>query len=130
MTLFRRSLLIVALATCALSSQAQTWPDKTIRFIVPYAPGQGADVLARLLAESLSKSLGQAIVVDNRAGAGGNIGATAAARSPADGYTFMLGTNATNAANEFLYAQLGYSPATDFDAVAMIGLLPVTASKT
>lgn len=101
------------------------WPDKVIRVIVPYAAGQGADVLMRVVAQELSRELGQTIVVDNRAGAGGNIGASAAAKAAADGYTFMLGTNATNAANEFLYPNPGYNAASDFDAVGMIGLLPM-----
>lgn len=108
-----------------LTAAAQpAWPARPIRIIVPYAAGQGADVLTRLVGNELSTTLGQTILVENRAGAGGNIGA-AAARSPADGYTFLLGTNATNAANEFLFPTLGFDPAADFDAVAMIGLLPM-----
>jgi len=103
----------------------QAWPDRPIRIIVPYAAGQGADVLMRLVGQELSKTLNQSVIVDNRAGAGGNIGTAAVAKSPADGYTFLLGTNATNAANEFLYPNLGFNPATDFDAVAMLGLLPM-----
>ena len=106
------------------------WPDKPIRIIVPYAPGQGADVLIRLVGQEVSKTLGQAIVIDNRAGAGGNIGAAAVAKAPADGYTFLFGTNATNAANEFLYPNLGFNPAADFDGVAMVGLLPMVICTT
>jgi len=87
--------------------------------------GQGADVLARLIGNELALSLNQGIVVDNRAGAGGNIGAAAAAKSAPDGYTFVLGTNATHAANEFLFPALGFNPAADFEAVAMLGLLPM-----
>ncbi len=112
--------------TWSLPSAAQTaWPDRPIRIIVPYAAGQGADVLMRLVAHDLSRSLNQAIVVENRAGAGGNIGTAAAARTTPDGYTFLFGTNATHAANEFLYANLGYNPGSDFDSVAMVGLLPM-----
>ncbi|WP_187395173.1 Bug family tripartite tricarboxylate transporter substrate binding protein [Pigmentiphaga aceris] len=101
-----------------------SWPSKPIRIIVPYAAGQGADVLTRLVAHELTKTLNQPIYIENRAGAGGNIGAAAAARSDADGYTFMLGTNAINAANEFLYNNRGFEPS-DFVGVAMIGLLPM-----
>lgn len=112
-------------------SFAQTrWPERPIRIIVPYAAGQGADVLTRLLAQEMQKTLGQPIVVENRAGAGGNIGAAAAAKSTPDGYTFLLGTNATNAANEFLYPSLGFNPGTDLEAVAMIGLLPMVISSS
>lgn len=103
---------------------ASDWPSKPIRIIVPYAAGQGADVLTRLIADHIGPILKQPIVVENRAGAGGNIGTAAAARATADGYTFLLGTNATHAANEFLYPNPGYHP-DDFTAVAMIGLLPM-----
>ena len=128
----RRSVLqaAAALALCfnALTTPVQAqaqWPDKPIRIIVPYAAGQGADVLMRLVGQELSKTLNQPIVIDNRAGAGGNLGAGVAAKAAPDGYTFMLGTNATNAANEFLYPNAGFNAATDFDSVAMIGLLPM-----
>lgn len=119
--------MLGAVALCALpqTGAAQAWPDKPIRIIVPYAAGQGADVLARLVFQDLGKRLNQPIVIENRAGAGGNIGSAAAARAPADGYTFLFGTNATNAANEFLYANPGYDAAADFSGVAMIGLLPM-----
>ena len=108
----------------------KAWPEKPIRIIVPYAAGQGADVLMRLVGQELSRSLNQPIVIDNRAGAGGNIGTAAAAKAAPDGYTFLFGTNATNAANEFLYANLGYNPAADFDAVAMVGLLPMVVATS
>jgi tripartite-type tricarboxylate transporter receptor subunit TctC len=120
------TLMAVALGAVTVPATAQqAWPDRPIRIIVPYAAGQGADALMRLVGQELSKSLNQSIVVENRAGAGGNIGAALAAKATPDGYTFMLGTNATNAANEFLYPNLGFNPATDFEAVAMIGLLPM-----
>lgn len=115
----------------ALPVAAQgTWPDRPIRIVVPYAAGQGADVLTRLIGNELQKSLGQPIVVENRAGAGGNIGAAAVAKAPPDGYTFLLGTNATNAANEFLYSGLGFNAASDFESVGMIGLLPMVISTS
>lgn len=125
------ALVAASMGWCTLPAAAQkTWPDRPIRVIVPYAAGQGADVLMRLVAQELSKTLNQAIVIENRAGAGGNIGTAAAARSAPDGYTFLFGTNATNAANEFLYANLGYNPAADFDAVAMVGLLPMVIATS
>lgn len=135
--LSRRRLLqaSAAIASASVASPmtafAQSaWPDRAIRVIVPYAAGQGADVLMRLVGQEVAKTLNQPIVVENRAGAGGNIGAAAVAKSPADGYTFLFGTNATNAANEFLYPNLGYNPATDFDGVAMVGLLPMVICTT
>lgn len=136
----KRQLLLrsAAAATLALCAGAMTfaqqstaaWPDRPVRIIVPYAAGQGADVLTRLVANELQASLGQPIVVENRAGAGGNIGTAAVAKSAPDGYTFLLGTNATNAANEFLYANLPFDPVKDFEPVAMIGLLPMVISTT
>jgi tripartite-type tricarboxylate transporter receptor subunit TctC len=124
-------LALLGAAGWALPSRAaQDWPERFVRAIVPYGPGQGADVLMRLVAQDLSTTLGQSVVVDNRAGAGGNIGAAAVAKSAPDGYTLLLGTNATHAANEFLYASMGYRPAIDFDAVAMIGLLPMVICST
>ena len=131
--LLRAGATAVALALAAWSFPAaaqKAWPDRPIRIIVPYPPGQGADVMMRLVAQEVSKTLNQAIVVENRAGAGGNIGSAAAAKSPADGYTFLLGTNATIAANEFLYPNLGFNPATDLDGVAMICLLPMVIATS
>lgn len=121
--------LLLAASSPLLHAQ-QAWPDKPIRIIVPYAAGQGADVLTRLIAQDLQKLLNQPIIVDNRAGAGGNIGTAAAAKSAPDGYTFLLGTNATNAANEFLYPNMGFNPVADFDPVALIGVLPSVISTS
>lgn len=131
----RRSFNAVIMAAAALcilpqAAAAQAWPDKPIRVIVPYAAGQGADVLARLVFQEVGKRLNQPIVIENRAGAGGNIGSAAAARAPADGYTFLFGTNATNAANEFLYSNPGYDAAKDFVGVAMVGLLPMVIATS
>jgi tripartite-type tricarboxylate transporter receptor subunit TctC len=102
-----------------------TWPAKPVRIVVPYGAGQGADLLVRVLAQELAGSLHQPFVIENRPGAGGNIGAAMVAKAEPDGYTLLLGTNATLAANEFLYSNLGYQPTKDFDAVAMVGLLPM-----
>lgn len=133
----RRVLRLVAtvLAAASLGGTApawaqHAWPERPIRVIVPYAAGQGADVLMRLVGQELAASLGQPVVVDNRAGAGGNIGTALAAKAAPDGYTFILGTNATHAANEFLYPNPGFNAVTDFDAVAMIGLLPMVISTS
>ncbi|WP_342133445.1 Bug family tripartite tricarboxylate transporter substrate binding protein [Hydrogenophaga sp. OTU3427] len=119
-------LLVAALSFAAFSaSQAQTWPAKPIRLIVPYAVGQGTDIAARYVADEVAKELKQPIVVDNRPGAGGNIGTQAAARSAPDGYTITIGTNATHAANSFLFANPGFDPQADFEPIAMVGILPL-----
>lgn len=122
--------VVLAVAGMPLSAAAQDWPQKPIRIVVPYAPGQGADILTRVIADELGKRVSQPIVVENKAGAGGNIGTASVARAQPDGYTFLLGTNATNAANEFLYENMEFNPASDFAPVAMIGLLPMVISTS
>jgi tripartite-type tricarboxylate transporter receptor subunit TctC len=96
-----------------------------VKIIVPYQAGQGTDVAARYFAEQLGKALGQTFYVENKPGAGGNIGAEAAAHAPADGYTLLMGTNATQTMNEFLYSSLGYAPDKDFAPVMLVGRLPM-----
>jgi len=112
------------LAASSVSAHAQAYPNKAIKVIVPYAVGQGTDIVARYVADELGKELKQAMFIDNRPGAGGNVGAQIAARSPNDGYTLMVGTNATNAANEFLFTNPGFVPE-DFEPIGMIGILPL-----
>ena len=107
---------------------AQTYPTKTVKIIVPYQAGQGTDVAARYFAEQLSKSLGQTFYVDNKPGAGGNIGAEASAHSAPDGYTLMMGTNATQTMNEFLYPSTGYDSQKDFAPIILVGMLPMVIS--
>jgi tripartite-type tricarboxylate transporter receptor subunit TctC len=108
-----------------LPAAAQSYPTRPVRLIVPYQAGQGTDVAARYFAERLSKSLGQQFVVDNRPGAGGNIGTEAVAHATGDGYTLLMGTNATQTMNEFLYASTGYDAAKDFSPVVLVGMLPM-----
>jgi tripartite-type tricarboxylate transporter receptor subunit TctC len=124
----RRSLMFLAAVMAGLPAAAQTWPDKPVRLIVPYQAGQGTDVAARLIAEHLSKALGQQIFVDNKPGAGGNIGTEAAAHAPADGYTLLMGTVATQTMNEFLYASTGYDSEKDFAPIILVGMLPMVIS--
>ena len=119
---------LAALAVACVGSLAHAedaYPTKPIKLIVPYAVGQGTDIAARFVGDELSKVLNQPIFVDNRPGAGGNVGTQIAARSPADGYTLMIGTNATHAANAFLYTNPGYDPQADFEPIAMVGILPL-----
>lgn len=120
-----RCALATALGLGAALVSAQPWPHKPIKIIVPYAVGQGTDIITRFVGDALGRELGQAVVVDNRPGAGGNLGTQAAARSPADGYNFMIGTNATHAANAYLYSQPGFDAQADFEPVAMVGVLPL-----
>lgn len=125
MRVTRRSMAALALALLGGTALAQAWPARPIRLIVPYAVGQGTDIAARYIAEEWSKELKQPIWVDNRPGAGGNIGTQEAARSAPDGYTILIGTNATHAANSFLFAKPGFDPQADFEPIGMVGTLPM-----
>lgn len=120
--------LLALLWSCA--GIAQTYPSKPVRIIVPYQAGQGTDVVARYFAEQLSRTLGQRFYVENKPGAGGNIGAEQAARADADGYTLLMGTNATQTMNEFMYASLGFEPAKDFAPVILVGKLPMVLAAS
>lgn len=104
-------------------AQATEWPSKPIRWIVPFPPGGAMDAIARILGEKAGKALGQAFVIENKAGAGGNIGADAAAKSPADGYTIMI-TSIGMATNKPLYQKLSYDPIKDFAPVTLLAVVP------
>lgn len=120
----RRQVLAVPLVLAALPVHATTWPERPLRLIVSYPPGGPADILARQVAEPLSARLGEQVVIDNRAGANGNIGAQMAARAPADGYTLFLLTS-SQAANMTLYRAPGYDVVRDFAAVTNIVSYPL-----
>jgi tripartite-type tricarboxylate transporter receptor subunit TctC len=119
--MLRRSILAAFLVPVSKSAMAQTWPSRPIRMIVPLAPGATADIIARLYADELGKALGQNVIVDNKAGAGGTIATAEGARSPADGYTLMFITQGTLVFNLGLYAKPGYDPVKDFAPVALGG---------
>ena len=111
-------------SAAASHAWAETYPSKPIRLVIPFAAGSATDAAGRLIAQGLSQRLGQAIVVDNRAGANGQIAAVNVAQSPADGYTVLMTTNSTHGANSYLYKNLAYDPLKDFDPVVRIGTLP------
>jgi tripartite-type tricarboxylate transporter receptor subunit TctC len=120
------------IATLGLSSAASllpravwaAYPDRSIRLIVPFAAGGNADIVGRLVAERISNALGQPVIVDNRGGAGGSIGAEAVARSAPDGYTLLVGSNGPLTVNPFVQAKLGYDPLKDFAPVALTSYVP------
>ena len=115
----------LALLTAGLSpSHAQEWPARNVTIIVPFTAGGTADLFARLLATNMQQKLGASFIVENRAGAGGNIGAAAVAKAPADGYTLLLGTVSTHAINQFMYSNMQFDPAKDFQPVSLIARLP------
>jgi tripartite-type tricarboxylate transporter receptor subunit TctC len=124
--MIRRTLIAAAIAaTAALPAAAQgTWPNRPITLMGGFPNGAGTDIYARRLAEPLSRALGQPVVVDNRSGAGGTIGAEHVARQPADGYIFYFGTAGTHAINAALYRRLSYNVLQDFTPVVLLGDVP------
>jgi tripartite-type tricarboxylate transporter receptor subunit TctC len=109
-----------AIAQTASVGTGQTFPTKTIRIIAPFPPASVADVLARPMAQKMSETWGQPVIVDNRTGAGGTVGSDVVAKSPPDGYTLLLGTIGTNAINASIYSQMPYNARTDFAPVTIV----------
>jgi len=122
----RRRALAWALGvlTASAAVQAQEFPVKPVRMVVPFGAGTTTDIVARVVAEGMSRVLGQAVVVENRAGAGGGIGSDLVAKAPADGYTIVMGTVGTHAINATLYKRLPYDPQRDFAPVSFTGYTP------
>lgn len=118
----------LAVATLGMATQqpamAETFPSKPVTFVVPFPPGGPTDAMARTLGVALTQVLGQSVIVENRAGAGGNIGADAVARAKPDGYTIMFGTSGPLAINKSLYKKIGYDPVTSFAPIIRVGYLP------
>ncbi len=120
-SLYLRALAAGLLALSSTLCAAQAWPSKPMRFIIPFPAGGSTDVVGRLVAERLAIALKQSVVIDNRGGAGGTLGSDLAAKSPADGYTVLLGTSSTHAIAPSLYGKLPYQPVRDFAPVTLIG---------
>ena len=109
----------------ATSAAAQSpWPTKPVKIVVPFAPGGTTDILARAMAPELAKAFGQPFVVENRAGAGGNIGADLVAKSPADGYTLLMGTVGTHSINKALYSKMPFDSQKDFAPITLVAGVP------
>jgi tripartite-type tricarboxylate transporter receptor subunit TctC len=117
-------LAFIAGSLFLVSANAQTFPSRPIRFISPFPPGGAVDIITRITAQGLSETLGQPVVVENRSGAGGTIGADAAAKAPPDGYTLFSGGIATHGIAPALYSKLGYDAVRDFAPLSMIGTTP------
>ncbi len=116
--------LAVAAGGSALAQAPMRYAQKPVRLVVPFAPAGAIDNMARPVAEALGRELGQAVIVENRAGAAGNIGAAAVAKSAPDGYTLLVGTSATHAANPALFARMPYDPVADFEPISLWGSVP------
>ena len=118
------ALVATALASTLAWPQAQPYPSKPLRMIVPFPPAGSTDLSARAVADKLSKALGQPVVIENKPGAGGNIGADLASKSPADGYTLFVGTVGTNAINASLYSKMPFDHLKDFTSVVLLSKTP------
>jgi len=103
---------------------AQAFPSKPVKLVIPFPPGGSLDNIGRLIAQKLSESWGQQVVIENKPGAGGNIGADAVAKSPADGYTVVMGALSTHAVNPSLYAKMPYDAAKDFAPISLVAITP------
>ena len=124
MKLLHRTLVAIAWFFSLASAQADSYPSRTIRLIVPFPAGGTTDILARAVSAELTKSFGQSVIVENRAGAGGNIGAEVVAKSAPDGYTLLMGTVGTHGINQSLYAKLPFDPVKDFAPVTVVAAVP------
>ena len=120
----RTVLAAALLASCSLPATAQVWPQRPIRMVVPFGAGSTADILARALSVSMARDLGQTIVIDNRPGAGGTIGAAEVARAAPDGYTLVLGTVASHGTGVVMMASVPFDPVRDFQAITLVTNAP------
>jgi tripartite-type tricarboxylate transporter receptor subunit TctC len=123
-TQYEQALLCAVLAAVTASAAAQQYPVRPVRFVLGFAPGGASDTMARAIGTQLSQGLGQPVVIDNRAGAGGNIAAEIVARSAPDGYTMLLGNNGILAVNVSLYSKLAFDPVKDFAPVVLVASQP------
>jgi tripartite-type tricarboxylate transporter receptor subunit TctC len=123
----KRSLTFVVLALASLPLHGQSYPSKPVRMVVGFAAGGPSDIVARLMAQQLTDRLGRQVVVENRAGATGTIGAEVVAKAPADGHSLYLASQTTHAVAPYMYAKVGYDPLKDFVAVVLVSHNPLLA---
>ena len=116
--------VVATISLVPLAGQAQTWPTKPITYVVPFTAGGSTDIVGRTVGQIVQTSLGQPVVIENKPGAAGAVGAAFVAKAPADGYTLLGGTISTHAINSALYKNLPYDPLKDFEAVTLVGFVP------
>src|SRR5438105_708602 len=116
---------LLAALGAAPAAQAQDYPTQAIKIVVPFVAGGGVDVVARIIAPRLGEELGQSVIIENRGGAGGMLGAAAVAQSPPDGYTLLVGTGSTHGTNSNVYARINYDPVRDFVPVVLLTTSPL-----
>ncbi len=123
-SLWKKSLLVLACALTPLAASAQVWPTRQVKIVVTIGPGSSADILARIVADELGRRLGQAVIVENKPGAGGNIAADSVAKSTPDGYTLLMATISTHAINAAMYEKMPFDPVRDFAPIALLAANP------
>lgn len=124
--MFKKILFTLCVALVGIAPAQAAWPDRTITLIVPWAPSGSTDILARLLADYLTRSLGQTVIVDNKAGASGNIGSNLVAKAKPDGYTLLVGSMSTHAMNQALFASMPFEPVDDFTPISLVAFVTNT----
>lgn len=118
-------LLLLAVFWVSVPAKAETWPTRPVKLVIPYPPGGGTDITGRALAQKLSESLGQSVIIENRPGATGMIGAATVAKSPPDGYTVLFGAASEMAINASLFRNMAYDPRGDFEPVTLVATFPL-----
>lgn len=118
-------LLLLAVFWVSVPAKAETWPTRPVKLVIPYPPGGGTDITGRALAQKLSESLGQSVIIENRPGATGMIGAATVAKSPPDGYTVLFGAASEMAINASLFRDMAYDPRGDFEPVTLVATFPL-----
>ena len=121
----RTAAVVLALTTGVTAGSAQGWPTRPVTMVVPFTAGTTSDIIARALVDHMSQAIGQAVVIDNRGGAGGNLGGAVLAKAAPDGYTLMLATTGPAATNKLMYKSMSFDPQRDFAPIALVGKAPV-----
>jgi len=124
--MFKKILLTLCVALVGIAPAQAAWPDRTVTLIVPWAPGGSTDILARMLSDYLTRSLGQTFIVENKAGASGNIGSNLVAKAKPDGYTLLVGSMSTHAMNQALFSSMPFEPVNDFTPISLVAFVTNT----
>lgn len=124
--MFKKIFFILCVALVGIAPAQAAWPDRTVTLIVPWAPGGSTDILARMLSDYLTRSLGQTFIVENKAGASGNIGSNLVAKAKPDGYTLLVGSMSTHAMNQALFSSMPFEPVDDFTPISLVAFVTNT----
>ena len=124
--MFKKILFTLCVALVCIAPAQAAWPERTVTLIVPWAPGGSTDILARMLSDYLTRSLGQTVIVDNKAGASGNIGSNLVAKAKPDGYTLLVGSMSTHAMNQALFSSMPFEPVDDFTPISLVAFVTNT----